>query len=651
MTSKSRDFENEEIFVRPMCLINSTKDRGFYIEENVLRQIQKIDVPLVVVAIVGLYRTGKSYLMNRLAGVSAGFPLGSTVESTTKGIWAWCQKHPEIPDTILLLLDTEGLGDISKADQGHDNCIFTLATLLCNVLVYNVMTTLNEDVVQKLTFISELSNNIRFANKSDIPEENDQLELILPSFVLCIRDFTLILKVGDETISADEYLENCLRLKPEKGLDTERYNRYRESLRKYFPKRKCFVFDAPGTRSTLQQLENLHLEELSPNFVNETKQFLAYIYTRKPKVLLTSKPVTGTMFVPLVETYVKAITDGAVPDVDDAIMAVARTENERIAKIAVEKFKTYIDTVKLPVLQALEIDSLREKLQAACLAQFRREFLFDKDGKYEREAFVEMDRLWEKVKADNLKLLESHCTTVFNDIYASVATKIKDGVYCTKGGYNAYKNDIAKIKTQYKCKVKGVDEAVTMQVLYRLMENEESNETSILKADQELSEEERKREMEKLHSEQKEQRNMLERVIKEEAEKAERAKEHAQWLEEQRKQDNRQNEKQMKELTDIWAEQRKWYDMQIKELTAKNTAEREAYKKELTSVQNSIRRQNEEAETRFQQELEEYKIRTEQLEQKIGEILELVNQNEEDNQERITELISNKRQGSVCEIL
>jgi ribosome biogenesis GTPase A len=41
-------------------------------EEKVFDQIAKIDWPIVVVAVVGLYRTGKSYLMNRLAGSNKG---------------------------------------------------------------------------------------------------------------------------------------------------------------------------------------------------------------------------------------------------------------------------------------------------------------------------------------------------------------------------------------------------------------------------------------------------------------------------------------------------------------------------------------------------------------------------------------------------
>lgn len=47
----------------------------------------------------------------------AGFNLGSTVRSETKGIWMWCVPHPTKPQFKLVLLDTEGLGDVEKVSQ------------------------------------------------------------------------------------------------------------------------------------------------------------------------------------------------------------------------------------------------------------------------------------------------------------------------------------------------------------------------------------------------------------------------------------------------------------------------------------------------------------------------------------------------------
>ena len=59
----------------------------------------------------------------------AGFRLGSTVRSETKGIWMWCVPHPSKENHTLVLLDTEGLGDVEKVRQG---IFFTPDTPLTN---------------------------------------------------------------------------------------------------------------------------------------------------------------------------------------------------------------------------------------------------------------------------------------------------------------------------------------------------------------------------------------------------------------------------------------------------------------------------------------------------------------------------------------
>jgi hypothetical protein len=45
---------------------------------------------LGVVAVAGMYRTGKSYLLNRmLLNRSDGFGVGPTINPCTKGLWVW----------------------------------------------------------------------------------------------------------------------------------------------------------------------------------------------------------------------------------------------------------------------------------------------------------------------------------------------------------------------------------------------------------------------------------------------------------------------------------------------------------------------------------------------------------------------------------
>lgn len=55
----------------PICLVEHDNEL-LSVNQEALQILEKISQPLVVVAIVGLYRTGKSYLMNRLTGQNNG---------------------------------------------------------------------------------------------------------------------------------------------------------------------------------------------------------------------------------------------------------------------------------------------------------------------------------------------------------------------------------------------------------------------------------------------------------------------------------------------------------------------------------------------------------------------------------------------------
>uniref|UniRef100_H3AD43 GB1/RHD3-type G domain-containing protein n=1 Tax=Latimeria chalumnae TaxID=7897 RepID=H3AD43_LATCH len=98
----------------PVCLLENSSEAKLRLRPEALEILQLIEQPLVVVAVVRSYRTGKLFLMNKLAMKKTGFSLGSTVESHTKGIWMWCLPHPRNPDLCLVIIDTEGLRDVEK---------------------------------------------------------------------------------------------------------------------------------------------------------------------------------------------------------------------------------------------------------------------------------------------------------------------------------------------------------------------------------------------------------------------------------------------------------------------------------------------------------------------------------------------------------
>ncbi|XP_027730457.1 guanylate-binding protein 2-like isoform X2 [Vombatus ursinus] len=198
----------------PICLIENSKGQ-LTVKQEATEILATVTQPVVVVAIVGLYRTGKSYLMNKLAGQKSGFSLGSTVQSHTKGIWMWCVPHPKKPNHTLVLLDTEGLGDVEKGDNKNDGWIFALAVLLSSTFVYNSMGIINQQAMDQLHYVTELTKRVRAQPSPSTAEVEDSTNFInfFPDFVWTVRDFTLELKINEQPITSDEYLEKALKLK------------------------------------------------------------------------------------------------------------------------------------------------------------------------------------------------------------------------------------------------------------------------------------------------------------------------------------------------------------------------------------------------------------------------------------------------------
>ncbi|CAO2639108.1 Guanylate-binding protein 6 [Lemmus lemmus] len=350
----------------PICLVENHKDQ-LSVNQTAIEILNNISQPVVVVAIVGLYRTGKSYLMNRLAGQNHGFPLGSTVQSETKGIWMWCMPHPIKPKHTLVLLDTEGLGNLEKRDLMNDSWIFALAVLLSSTLVYNSMGTLNHHALEQLHYITELTELIRARcspNPSGIKNSTEFVSFF-PDFIWAVWDFTLELQIDGESITEDEYLENALKLIPGDNPRIQASNLPRECIRLFFPKRKCFVFDQPThDKALLRKLGTISEEQLDPMFLEQTRAFVSHIFTHaKIKTLREGIKVTGNGLGTLVSTYVDAINSGAVPCLDDAVTTLAQHGNSAAVQKAADHY-----TEQMGQRLRLPTDTLQELLcvHAAC---------------------------------------------------------------------------------------------------------------------------------------------------------------------------------------------------------------------------------------------------------------------------------------------
>jgi hypothetical protein len=143
-------------------LISFERD-SFKITEEAVAFLTSLEGKVGVISVAGKYRTGKSYLLNRILldlGPNEGFGVGPTINPCTKGLWVWTDPI-EIEtydgDVIkVLLIDSEGLGAFDE-DQNHDTRIFLLALLLSSCFIYNSVGTIDENALSNLSLIVNLS--------------------------------------------------------------------------------------------------------------------------------------------------------------------------------------------------------------------------------------------------------------------------------------------------------------------------------------------------------------------------------------------------------------------------------------------------------------------------------------------------------------
>lgn len=66
-------------------------------------------------------------------------------------------------------------------------------------------------------YVTELTKHIKVkSNNEDEADASAEFVRFFPSFIWAVRDFTLDLEANGKPITADEYLENSLKLKPGK---------------------------------------------------------------------------------------------------------------------------------------------------------------------------------------------------------------------------------------------------------------------------------------------------------------------------------------------------------------------------------------------------------------------------------------------------
>ncbi|XP_069840745.1 guanylate-binding protein 1-like [Dendropsophus ebraccatus] len=553
---------------RPVCLIENTKEGKLVVNAKAVSILSRIGQPVVVVSIVGLYRTGKSYLMNKLAGAKKGFNLGYNVQAETKGIWMWCVPHPTKTNHTLVLLDTEGLGDVEKGDKKNDIWIFCLAVLLSSALVYNSKGTIDQDAIDKLKFVGDIADLIK-VKSHDNEDEEAEFSMHFPIFIWAVRDFHLRLNVDGRQVTEDDYLENALKLrKPEKTTRDADYNRPRERLHMYFRSRKCFVFDQPSAKKEdLQNMDNISERELKPEFLEQTKRFCDYVFREaEAKRVIGMVTVTGNQLGKLAAMYTESIMTSKFACMEDVAQTLSDMENAAAVQEAAQHYENKMkENVVFPTETLEPFLELSRRYENEALQIFLKRSLKDKEQRFQQQYMELIEQKKKEFCLMNEGKSREVCEALIKKLCGDYEGALSKGSYTIPGGHDKFRKDLKEIEDKYHLEPGKGLQAET--VLKEYMVSQESIGNTILKSDEALSEKEKEIEEEKAR--------------KKVEEMEQKVREMEECLKNQKLEDNKMSvERNMEGLFEKIAEERRLMRAEVQRVIAEKEREQDFYEKQ-----------------------------------------------------------------------
>ncbi|XP_024975962.1 guanylate-binding protein 2 [Cynara cardunculus var. scolymus] len=320
-----------------------------------LEAISRITNPIAAVAVIGPYRSGKSFLLNQLLSLSCyeGFGVGHMRDTKTKGIWVWgtpVEMDINGVKTSVFYLDTEGFESIGKSNV-YDDRIFALATVLSSVLIYNLPETIREADISRLSFAVELAEEFYGRVKGqDVAFEPAKLLWLIQ------RDFL-------QGKSVKEMVDEALRHVPNSDGDKniDQVNQIRDSLAIMGDNSTAFSLPQPHLQRT--KLCDLKDGELDQSYVKKREQLKEVVKSVIRPKIVQGKSLNGKEFVSFLEKILEALNKGEIPSTGSLVEVF----NKKILERCLKLYEDSMSKVRLPISE----QSLQSIHEASRLEAFK----------------------------------------------------------------------------------------------------------------------------------------------------------------------------------------------------------------------------------------------------------------------------------------
>ena len=332
----------------------------------------------------------------------------------------------------LLVIDSEGIGALDESAE-HDARIFSLAILLSSCFIYNSVGSIDENSLQNLNLVVNITKNIHLKSKGNEEVDADEYSQYFPSFLWVVRDFALQLVDQDgESMTPREYLENGLM--PQKGFSEqiESKNRIRRMIQSFFKERDCFTMIRPLTdERSLQNLQNMELDQLRPDFVEQVLNLRKRV-TGKVKIkMLNGKALNGFMLVSLLQSYVTSINEGAVPNIENAWTYICKTQCNNALQNA---YNEYEDMMRDTLLHSWPLapeylTSIHKDCREQALRSYKRAAVGDYREQYLDELEIRIAEKLSWLEAENKREFERLLVHGLSSSYAKIEKRLTNGDY------------------------------------------------------------------------------------------------------------------------------------------------------------------------------------------------------------------------------
>jgi hypothetical protein len=333
-------------FNTPLQLVRPTRNHTSMVPmtEN-LQAIAQHRGSISVVAVVGPYHSGKSFLLNALVEQAKVFSIGRKTSPETMGIWL-CRTSMKASDgSEVWLLDSEGFFG-PGVSESYDAKVFTIASLIGAHLVYNTVKIIDQQAVNLLEMLARRAQ--LFRTKSSAEQSNVGVQT--PEF-LSVRNFPPLTWVVEDFIQelpdkyqhvdgATAWLKSYLSKINATGDEDDRF------LTRLYSELKVHTLFLPATsREELQDLSRLKWDQLTPEFRDEMGVLRKHILHRLTARTFEGSPMTGQTLDRTIRFIVQALQRGMFHELPSLWATWTQQVAELSMQDAGEWFSALMDSI------------------------------------------------------------------------------------------------------------------------------------------------------------------------------------------------------------------------------------------------------------------------------------------------------------------